>query len=270
MPGAIVGNLPVSSPFGSTAPQQSTGPAGFVPLQIQTAYGLSTGSTYNNNISFGAIKGDGAGQTIGIYEEGYNPAFVDTSASNYGSSALAEFDKTFGLPDPPSLTFVDHNGVPLSSTNNSSNNPDFDDYGAGVEIALDIEWAHAMAPAANLVVLSAVPEPGNSYEDIPLGIATLARLPGVSVVSASYGWYLDFFGEESLEQTWDSTIIQPALAANPNVSVFAASGDDERVLRANLPVRLARGRIGRRHEPVSHAKRPVEQRDRLGRQRRRV
>ena len=31
---------------------------------------------------------------------------------------------------------------------------------------------------------------------------------------------------ESLEQSWDSTIIQPALAANPNVSVFAPSGDD--------------------------------------------
>ena len=135
------------------------------------------------------IKGDGAGQTIGIYEEGYNPAFVDTSSPNYSTSALAVFDKTFGLPDPPSLTFVDHTGTPLSSTNNSSNNPDFVDYGAGVEIALDIEWAHAMAPGASIVVLCAIPDRNNYYEDIPLGIATLAGLPGVSVVSASYGWY---------------------------------------------------------------------------------
>ncbi len=144
--GAILGNLPVGSPFGSTGPQQITGlagPAGYIPLQIQTAYGLSTGSAYNNDISFGTIKGDGTGQTIGIYEEGYNPAFVDTSASNYSTSALAVFDKTFGLPDPPSLTFVDHTGTPLSATNNSSNNPDFLDYGAGPEIALDIESAHA-------------------------------------------------------------------------------------------------------------------------------
>ena len=187
-PGVILGSLPVSSPFASGPyPSRSPGPAGYTPQQIQTAYGLSTGSGYNNNISFGGIKGDGTGQTIGIFEEGYNPDFVDTSAPNYSTSALAVFDKTFGLPDPPSLTFVDHTGDPLSATNNSSNNPDFQDYGAGPEIALDIEWAHAMAPGASIVVLCATPDASNYYEDIPLGIATLAGLPGVSVVSVSYG-----------------------------------------------------------------------------------
>ena len=226
VPGAILGGLPVGSPFGSAALQGLAGPAGFIPQQIQTAYGLSTGSGYNNDISFGTIKGDGTGQTIGIYEEGYNPAFVDTSAANYSTSALAVFDKTFGLPDPPSLTFVDHTGAPMSSTNNGSNNPDFLDYGAGPEIALDIESAHAMAPGAKIVVLCAVPDPDNYYDDIPLGIATLAGLPGVSVISSSYTWYLDDFGEESLEQSWDTTIIQPALAANPDVSVFDAAGDN--------------------------------------------
>ncbi len=226
VPGTILGALPVSSPFESAGPQQLPGPAGYVPQQIQTAYGLSTGGAYNNEISFGAIKGDGAGQTVGIYEEGYNSAFVDTSSPSYGSSALAVFDKTFGLTDPPSLTFVDHNGTPMSATNNSGNNPDFDNYGAGVEIALDIEWAHAMAPAASIVVLCATPDFSNFFEDVPLGIATLAGMPGISVISVSYGWFLDDFGQESLEQSWDTNIIQPALAANPDVSVFAASGDD--------------------------------------------
>ena len=56
-------------------------------------------------------------------------------------------------------------------------------------------------------------------------MATLAGLPGVSVVSVSYGWFLDAFGQESLERTWDSTILQPAIAAHPNVSFFASSGD---------------------------------------------
>ncbi len=207
-------------------PRGRSGPAGYSPEQIQTAYGLSTGGGYNNEISFGTVKGNGAGETIGIYEEGYNPSFVDTSDPTYSSSALAIFDKTFGLPDPPSLTFVDHTGTPMSATNNSSSNPDFGNYGAGDEVALDIEWAHAMAPAASIVVLCAVPQSNNYYEDIPLGIATLAGLPGMSVISASYAWYLDDFGVESLEQSWDSTIIGPALAANPNVSVFAATGDN--------------------------------------------
>ena len=105
------------------------------------------------------------------------------------SSALAVFDAKFGLPDPPSLTFVDHNGMPLSSTNNSTNNSDFLDYGNGIEIALDIEWAHAMAPQASIVVLSATPDFNNFNEDIVQGMATLAGLPGVSVVSASYETY---------------------------------------------------------------------------------
>src|SRR5262249_8253294 len=153
-------------------------------------------------------------------EEGYNPSFVDTSAANYSSSALATFDKTFGLPDPSSLTFVDSNGVPLSSNNNSSNNADFLDFGAGVEIALDIEWAHAMAPGANIVVLCATPDFSGLGGDIIQGIATLAGLPGVSVVTASYGVFLDAMGQVSQEQSDDSTILQPALAANPNVSVF--------------------------------------------------
>ena len=210
VPGAILGNLPVSSPFDLTAPQQTAGPAGFIPQQIQMAYGLSSGGAYNSGITFGSVKGDGSGQTIGIYEEGYNPDFVASTDSNFTSSALAFFDKTFGLPDPPSLTFVDHTGAPLSATNNSDNNPDFFDYGAGDEIALDIEWAHAMAPGASIVVLSATPDSDNFFEDIPLGVATLAGLPGVSVVSASYAWFLDFFGVENLEQSWDSTIIEPA------------------------------------------------------------
>ena len=83
-----------------------------------------------------------------------------------------------------------------------------------------------MAPGASIVVLCATPDSDNFFEDIPLGEATLAGLPGVSVISASYAWFLDFFGVEDIEQSWDSTIIQPALAAHPNVSIFNSSGDD--------------------------------------------
>src|SRR5262249_46791331 len=113
----ILGHLPVASPFLSGGPQQSMGPAGFTPQQIQTAYGLSTGSALNDNIHFGGIKGDGTGQTIAIFEVGSNPAFVDTSDPNYGTSALAVFDQTFGIPDPPSLSFYDQAGKPITPSN---------------------------------------------------------------------------------------------------------------------------------------------------------
>src|SRR5215469_13502438 len=81
--GVIMGRRPVASPFDGSPSQQSPGPAGYTPIQIQTAYGLSTGSGFNNGISFAGIKGDGSGQTIGIFEDGYNPAFVPTSG--YGT-----------------------------------------------------------------------------------------------------------------------------------------------------------------------------------------
>ncbi|HKI19346.1 MAG TPA: S53 family peptidase, partial [Isosphaeraceae bacterium] len=56
-------------------------------------------------------------------------------------------------------------------------------------------------------------------------MATLTGLPGVSVVSASYGWPLESLAPTGLEQQWDSTILGPAIAAHPNVSFFASSGD---------------------------------------------
>jgi hypothetical protein len=209
----ILDHLPVA--YTGTGPaQQFSGPIGYIPSQIIGAYGI-------NLISFGGIKGNGAGQTIGIFEEGSNPAFVDTSSPSYSTSALAVFDRTFGIPDPPSLTFYDGNGNPITPSN-----PGPGDEGAGVEIALDIEWLHAIAPDAAIDVLNAVPQPNNYYEDIPLGMATLAGLPHVSVVSVSYGWYLEYLGQGALEATWDQTIIQPAATANPNVAFFAASGDN--------------------------------------------
>ncbi|HZW30421.1 MAG TPA: hypothetical protein VFF52_06900, partial [Isosphaeraceae bacterium] len=216
--GAILGRLPVASPFASGGSDQTPGPAGYVPLQIQTAYGLSNGSGYNTTIAFGGIKGDGSGQTIAIFEAGSNPAFVGTSSPNYSTSALAVFDRTFGLPDPPSLAFYDQNGNPITASNPGPGN-----LGAGTEIALDIEWAHAMAPGARIDVIN---DDFSSYDAVFQGVAAAIKLPGVSVVTISYGFLLEFSGNGAFEQSLDSTYLAPALAAHPNVSVYAASGDN--------------------------------------------
>ena len=87
--GVILGSLPGASPFAGGPSQQSSAPYGYTPIQIQTAYGLSTGGGYNTGISFAGIKGDGTGQTIGIFEQGYNPAFVPTSDPDFSTSARA-------------------------------------------------------------------------------------------------------------------------------------------------------------------------------------
>jgi subtilase family serine protease len=219
-PGVLLGHLPVASPVVSGGPAQLPGPAGFVPLQIQTAYGLSTGSAYNNNISFGGTQGNGAGQTIAIFEEGSNPAFLGSSDPHYhnpNDNALAFFDRTFGLPDPPSLTFYDQTGKPITPSN-----PGPGDLGAGLEIALDIEWAHAMAPEARIDVVN---DDFSSLDAIFQGMATAATLPGVSVVSISYLSFFEAAGKGSTEVALDNTYLAPALATNPHATFFAASGD---------------------------------------------
>src|SRR5215469_18682254 len=97
---------------------------GFTPSQIRHAYG------------FDLISQNGAGQTIAI-SDAYNAPNI--------KSDLSTFDAQFNLPDPPSLQVV-------SETGSATNLPQTDADWAG-EISLDVEWAHAMAPAANILLV---------------------------------------------------------------------------------------------------------------------
>ena len=84
------------------------------------------------------VAGDGSGQTIAIVEEGVDPTL---------GADLTTFDQFFGIPAPPSFQVVDQNGV---TTQN------LDIVG---EASLDVEWAHAVAPGASIVVYNAAYEP---------------------------------------------------------------------------------------------------------------
>ena len=77
---------------------------GYTPIQLQTAYEV-------NKIDFGGgIKGTGAGQTIAVIDAGNNPSFVPSTDPNFSTSALAVFDKTFGIPDPPVFGMYNQTG----------------------------------------------------------------------------------------------------------------------------------------------------------------
>ena len=103
-------------------------PVGLTPDQVRTAYGF-------DDIDFGGIAGDGSGQTIAIVNAHSDPTIVND---------LAVFDRTFGLPAPPSFTIVNqYGGSKLPSKNR----------GWAEEIALDVEWAHAIAPGANILLV---------------------------------------------------------------------------------------------------------------------
>ena len=84
-----------------------------------------------------------------------------------------------------------------------------------IEEALDIEWAHAIAPGASIVLVEASSE---SNADLFAAIKTAASLPGVSAVSMSWGLN-EFSGETAL----DSTFVTPA--GHQGVTFVAASGD---------------------------------------------
>jgi len=180
-------------------------PTGFTPLQIRTAYGISS-------IAFGSIQGDGAGQTIAIVDAYDDPAFVDSTSSGFSSSDLANFDKQFGLPDPPSFLKINQNGQ-------TTNLPGTDPAGAGnpqgnweVEEALDVEWAHAIAPAANIVLVECN---SNTNSNLYAGVVTAEAYNGVSVVSLSWG-----SPEFNSEQVFDSEF------THAGVTVVASTGDD--------------------------------------------
>src|SRR5262249_4665234 len=136
------GSVPVASPprrpvpYGSMTPLASS----FSPQQIRTAYGV-------DQILFGAIHGDGTGQTIAIVDPFENPSFVSSSDPGFSSSDLAQFDAFFKLPDPPSFTKLNQDGLPGPLP------PPDPTGGWATEIALDVEWAHALAPAASIILV---------------------------------------------------------------------------------------------------------------------
>ena len=163
-----LGILPLDNGFDS--------PVGYAPQDIATAYGV-------DQISFGGITGDGTGQTIAIVDAYDDPAFLDTTNPNYDTSDLAQFDAQLGLPDPPRFTKFNQSG-------STTNLPGTDPAGAGnlngnweIEEALDIEWAHGLAPGANIDLVEASNDDNAS---LFAAVTTAANLPGVSVVSSSW------------------------------------------------------------------------------------
>ena len=113
--------------------------SGYTPAQITSAYGLNA-ITFTSSAG-STIKGDGSGETIALIEEYHDPNI---------QSDLKTFDRTYNLPDP-SLTVVNQAG-------NQTNN------GWALEESMDVEYAHAIAPGANILVVEAAPARSQTKE----------------------------------------------------------------------------------------------------------
>src|SRR6185295_11970404 len=116
---------------GSVTPLATSGPTGYTPAQIRHAYGFDQ-ITFNS----GTIVGDGAGQTIAIVD-----AYDDPNIA----SDLHQFDLAFGLSDPTFIKVNQNGGTTMPRA----------DSGWSGEIALDVEWAHAIAPKAKILLVEA-------------------------------------------------------------------------------------------------------------------
>jgi hypothetical protein len=169
-------------------PSATPAAAALTPQQIQNAYGI-------NRIAFsgGGVSGNGAGQTIAIVDA-YNDPNV--------RSDLAAFDSQYGLAAPPSFTIAN-----LGATTT--------DPGWALETALDVEWAHAVAPRANIVLVEAA---SATLSGLLSAVRYASAAPGVSVVSMSWGTN-EFYGE------WNDISAFTTPAGHNSVAFVAASGD---------------------------------------------
>lgn len=156
--------------------------AGLSPAKVRIAYG------------FNGIPVLGNGQIIGIVD-----AYDDPNIE----SDLAVFDNNYKLP-----ACTTSNGC-FQKVYASGVKPKKDS-GWDLEIALDVEWAHAMAPNAKIMLVEAA---SNSMNDLITAV-NVAVSKGANVVSMSWGGS-EFSSETSFDKYFHVS----------GVTFVAASGD---------------------------------------------
>jgi subtilase family serine protease len=189
--------------FAGTASASTTSTSwDYLPLNIYTPVQSSTGVTTPNGLplcksaSLGNIvcyspsfikkayaypsSLDGTGQTIVI---------VDAFGSATIANDLALFDAVFHVPAPPSFTIFCGNSQTPLDTSTCPTVPITSDklhapFSWAIETSLDVEYAHAMAPGANIVLDVASTSSGNSINDAEA--AAIAAYPG-AIFSQSFG-----------------------------------------------------------------------------------
>ena len=164
-------------------PLASTSPTGLSPATIKSVYGFPTDLSA------------GAGQTIAIVDAYDNPT---------AESDLNVFSRQYGLPECTTA-----NGCFRKVNQTGGTKYPRTDAGWALEIALDVQWAHAIAPGAKILLVEATT---NSFSNL-LAAEDYAKA-NANYVSNSWG-----AGEFNGETAYDSHFAQPG------VSFFVSAGD---------------------------------------------
>ncbi len=177
----------------------------YSPDQILTAYGISS------------LGLDGTGQTIAIVDAYDDPnifASLDAFDGQFGVTASGPSLYAQYGPASSFLTVLNQSGQtsPLPATDPSGQGTD----NWEVEEALDVEWTHAIAPGAQIILVEANSQ---SLSDLMASVGTAASQPGVSVVSMSWGFAEGQAVFAADEAQYDSTFNVPG------VTFVASTGD---------------------------------------------
>ncbi|HLV81165.1 MAG TPA: IPT/TIG domain-containing protein [Chthonomonadaceae bacterium] len=182
---------------GGLTPAGGLGPGGgMTPAQMRSFYNLPS---------------SGGGQIIAIVDAYDFP----TALSDFNT-----FANNFGLPKETSSSVTSSSNKVFQIVYASGSKPaDGSSSGWTLEEALDIEWAHAMAPGAKIVLVECN---SASYADLFTGVSvasgyTDGETPALSTREVSMSWGS---GEFSGETSYDSYF------TSSNVVYFASAGDN--------------------------------------------
>jgi subtilase family serine protease len=201
----------------------------FTPSSMRNSYNL--GSLYSANV-------DGRGYTI---------ALVDSYGSVNIRSDLKVFDDAFGLQHMcgetgvtctsgmPSFNILDMGSVlPIPTGGKGTGQEDHSAW--ALEVNLDVEWAHAIAPMANILLVTTPTAETlgvQGFNQFMLAEDYVVKHNLADVISQSFGSAEDAFASrQSLLSL--RFAFQDALAAH--VTVLASSGDDGSAGVAKPPV----------------------------------
>jgi subtilase family serine protease len=178
-------------------PQTTSGPAGYRPIDLQSAYSLALASSTG-----------GSGQTVAIVD-----AYNDPNAAK----DLASYRSTFGLPAMSTCSVrtgkvVSSGGPCFVKVNQSGGTSSFprNDAGWSQEISLDVDMVSAICPNCNIALVEAS---SNSMTNLGTAVNEAAKL-GANEISNSYGG-----SEFSTESSYDSYF------THTGVAITASSGD---------------------------------------------
>lgn len=206
------------APDGAITPAGVAGVATtFTPAQIRAAYGLPALSAQGVTPTALQAAQQGAGQTIYIINAKHNPNVA---------AELAAFNSKFGLPTCVTKTVAASAALALPTASSAeactltvvystaaggmtSVAPAYD-AGWATEIALDVQWAHATAPRARIVLIEAADASLYSL----LGAVKLANAMGPGAVSMSFG---------TNEGNWTSQF--DSVFTTAGMTYLAATGD---------------------------------------------